>query len=66
MKTIVSAMLLMALLLSVCACAEGVPSISDELFAAAKEALGLLSLSHLWAATHLDARLRAMEFLAGA
>ena len=43
MKTIISVMLLMALLLSVCACAEGVPSISDDLFAAAKEALGLLS-----------------------
>lgn len=41
----------------------------DELLVSevtAEEALGLLSLSHLWAATHLDARLRAMEFLAGA
>lgn len=43
MKTIISVMLLMALLLSACACAEGVPSISDDLFSAAKEALGLLS-----------------------
>ena len=25
----------------------------------------LLALSHAWAATHLDARLRAMEFLRG-
>ena len=41
----------------------------DELVAAdvtSEGALGLLVLSHLWAATHLDCRLRAMEFLVGA
>ena len=43
MKRILSVALLMALLLSACAFAEGVPSISDELFSAAKEALSLLS-----------------------
>ena len=43
MKKIASVVLLMALLVSACACAEGVPSISDELFSAAKEALSLLS-----------------------
>ena len=43
MKRILSVALLMALFLSACAFAEGVPSISDELFSAAKEALSLLS-----------------------
>ena len=43
MKRILSVALLMAQLLSACAFAEGVPSISDELFSAAKEALSLLS-----------------------
>ena len=43
MKRILSVALLMALLLSACAFSEGVPSISDELFSAAKEALSLLS-----------------------
>ncbi len=41
----------------------------DELLAAevdAQTAALLLALAHSWAATHLDARLRAMEFLAGA
>ena len=41
----------------------------DELLASEVDdacALGLLALAHLWAATHLDCRLRAMEFLAGA
>ena len=41
----------------------------DELLAAAVDggtAALLLALAHSWAATHLDARLRAMEFLAGA
>lgn len=40
----------------------------DELLAAevdAQTAALLLALAHSWAATHLDARLRAMEFLAG-
>lgn len=40
----------------------------DELLAAAIDAetgVFLLGLAHSWAATHLDARLRAMEFLAG-
>ena len=43
MKKIASVVLLMALLVSACACAEGVPSISNDLFSAAKEALSLLS-----------------------
>lgn len=41
----------------------------DELLVAevdAATAALLLALAHSWAATHLDARLRAMEFLAGA
>lgn len=41
----------------------------DELLAAevdSQTAALLLALAHSWAATHLDARLRAMEFLAGA
>lgn len=41
----------------------------DELLAAkvdAQTAALLLALAHSWAATHLDVRLRAMEFLAGA
>ncbi|WP_072371045.1 DNA repair protein RecO [Thermophilibacter mediterraneus] len=41
----------------------------DELLAAevdGQTAALLLALSHSWAVTHLDARLRAMEFLAGA
>ena len=41
----------------------------DELLAApadADTALFLLGTSHVWAATHLDARLRAMEFYLGA
>ncbi len=40
----------------------------DELLAAPIDphtAAFLLGLSHLWAATHLDQRLRAMEFLLG-
>ena len=40
----------------------------DELLAAAIDAetsVSLLGVVHSWAATHLDARLRAMEFLAG-
>ena len=40
----------------------------DELLAAtidAETAVSLLGIAHSWAATHLDARLRAMEFLAG-
>ena len=28
-------------------------------------ALALLGVAHVWAATHLDARLRAMEFYLG-
>lgn len=43
MKKIASVVLLIALLVSACACAEGVPSISNDLFSAAKEALSLLS-----------------------
>ena len=43
MKRIVSVLLFAALLMSACACAESVPSISDGLFSAAKEALSLLS-----------------------
>ena len=41
----------------------------DELLAArldAETALFLLGAAHVWAATHLDARLRAMEFYLGA
>ena len=41
----------------------------DELLSAevsAPTAALMLSLSHAWAATHLDCRLRAMEFMAGA
>lgn len=41
----------------------------DELLAAEVDgatAALMLALAHSWAATHLDARLRAMEFLAGA
>ena len=41
----------------------------DELLAApadAETALFLLGVAHVWAATHLDARLRAMEFYLGA
>ena len=41
----------------------------DELLAAevdGETALLLLALAHSWCATHLDCRLRAMEFLAGA
>ena len=41
----------------------------DELLAAqvdSETALALLGIAHVWAATHLDARLRAMEFMAGA
>lgn len=41
----------------------------DELLAAqidAETALVLLGVAHVWAATHLDARLRAMEFYLGA
>ena len=40
----------------------------DELLATeidAETAVSLLGIAHSWAATHLDARLRAMEFLAG-
>ncbi len=41
----------------------------DELLAAqidAETAIALLGTAHVWAATHLDARLRAMEFFVGA
>ena len=41
----------------------------DELLAAELDeatALALLSAAHVWAATHLDCRLRALEFFAGA
>lgn len=40
----------------------------DELLSApvdAETSVTLLGIAHAWAATHLDARLRAMEFLAG-
>ena len=40
----------------------------DELLAAqvdSETALALLGIAHVWAATHLDARLRAMEFYLG-
>ena len=40
----------------------------DELAAAQADgptATFLLALAHIWAATHLDARLRALEFMLG-
>ena len=53
---------LMAWLRSLLACTF------DELLSAqvdAETALALLGVAHVWAATHLDARLRAMEFYLG-